>query len=262
MARTIEWRGRTLACHERGAGDPVLLVHSSGFTSRQWRRLAEALAPTHRVLAPDLLGYGDSSPWPDGEPFELEQDVAALAGLVDGEAPVHVVGHSYGGLLGLQLALAHPDRVRSLAVYEPVAFGILHEAADADVLGSLDGVQGTYDGEPWLARFIDWWNGKGAWAAMAPEVRAGFIAVGWKAYVEVTSLSADRTDAARYGTIAVPTLLLGGEATVPAERRVLEKLCAALPDARLQLFPGLGHMGPVTHPHVVNPAILEHVRAS
>jgi pimeloyl-ACP methyl ester carboxylesterase len=61
----------------------VLLVHSGGFTSRQWRKLAEGLAPRYRVLAPDLLGYGASGPWPDGEPFHFRQDLAFLESLLD-----------------------------------------------------------------------------------------------------------------------------------------------------------------------------------
>jgi pimeloyl-ACP methyl ester carboxylesterase len=85
--------------------------------SRQWRKLGQRLAPTHDVLAPDLIGYG-GDPWPPGKPFHFGQDVERLAGLLD--RPADVVGHSYGGLLALQLALAQPERVRSLALYEPV----------------------------------------------------------------------------------------------------------------------------------------------
>ena len=110
----------------------MLLIHSGGFTSRQWRKLAEMLAPQFRVLAPDLIGYSPSAPWPDGEPFHFSRDVDYLLTLVD--EPVHLVGHSYGGFLALKLALARPDLVRSIAVFEPVAFGILDEVEDADAL--------------------------------------------------------------------------------------------------------------------------------
>src|SRR5262245_33771018 len=120
-------------------GEAVLLVHSGGFTSRQWRKLKEQLAPTFEVLAPDLLGYGASGPWPEGQPFHFDEDVAFLVSLV-GTRSVHVVGHSYGGLLALKLALARPAAVRSLAVYEPVAFGVL----DASERGELDRVDMTY----------------------------------------------------------------------------------------------------------------------
>src|SRR5437870_2621427 len=109
--------------HGRGVSDRastrVLLVHSGGFTSRQWRRLAEDLAKDHEVLAPDLIGYG-AEKWPIGEPFHFDRDVERLAALL-GDEPAHLVGHSYGGLLVLQLALARP--ARSIAVFEPVTFG-------------------------------------------------------------------------------------------------------------------------------------------
>ena len=236
---------------------PVLLIHSGGFTSRQWRRLAELLAPRHRVIAPDLLGYG-AERWPAGRPFHFRDDVALLAGLLD--EPAHIVGHSYGGLLALQLALARPEAVRRIAVYEPVTFGLLDEPADAAARASI-GQLGDYRpaaagvDEPWLERFVDWWQGPGAWRALGAPTRQAFCDVGWKLSQEVATLSADRTDRARYATITAPTLILAGERTQPAELHVVRKLARTLPHATLQLFPGLGHMGPITHAAAVNDAI-------
>lgn len=239
----------------------ALLIHSGGFTSRQWRRLAQRLAPIHDVLAPDLIGYGDA-PWPPGKPFHFRQDVDRLAGMLD--RPADVVGHSYGGLLGLQLALARPAQVRALALYEPVAFGVLGPAdADARAQLALPAYQADAAGvdEAWLTAFVDWWNGAGAWAALAEPTRAGFRAVAWKVHQEVATLSADTTDRARYATITAPTLLLGGGRTAPTELRTLERLAEALPHARLEVFPGMGHMGPITHADVVGAAIVAHLTA-
>ena len=240
----------------------ALLIHSGGLTSRQWRKLAQQLAPTHDVLAPDLIGYGDP-PWPPGKPFHFALDVERLAGMLD--RPAAVVGHSYGGLLALQLALAHPGLVRALALYEPVAFGVLGpEDADARDALALPAYHADAAGvdEAWLTAFVDWWNGPGAWSALAEPNRAGFRAVAWKVYQEVASLIADTTDRARYGAITVPTLVLGGAATPLTERRTLERLAEALPRARLELFPGMGHMGPITHADVVNTAIAAHLARS
>jgi pimeloyl-ACP methyl ester carboxylesterase len=237
----------------------ALLIHSGGFSSRQWRRLAQRLASTHDVIVPDLIGYG-GDPWPPGKPFHFRQDVEQLAGMLD--RPADVVGHSYGGLLGLQLALALPERVRSLALYEPVAFGVLGDE-DAEARAQLPVLAYHADAagvdEAWLEAFVDWWNGAGAWAALAEPTRAGFRAVAWKVYQEVASLSADTTDRARYATITAPTLLLGGGRTTFTERRTLERLAEALPHARLEVFPEMGHMGPITHADVVGAAIVAHL---
>ena len=244
----------------------ALLLHSGGFTSRQWRKLGEMLAPEFRVVAPDLLGYGPNGPWPEGEPFHFRQDLEFLLTKID--EPVHVVGHSYGGFLALQLALARPELVRSIAAFEPVAFGILDEVEDADARAGLSGVERTWKpdasgaDESWLAAFVDWWNGPGAWTRLPEETRAAFRSVGWKVFQEVMTLAADRTDQARYATIAVPTLVLGGANSPLTERRVVEKLGASLPRAEARLFEGMGHMGPITHAALVNPAIASHVRGS
>jgi len=242
---------------------PVLLVHSGGFTSRQWKKLEAALAPTHRVIAPDLTGYGARPRWPSGEPFHFQTDVELLRTFAT--EPMHVVGHSYGGLLALQLALQRPGLVRSLSLYEPVAFGILdphrarfagHDRADFE-LPAID--PAAPDG--WLEAFVDWWNGHGAWQKLGDDTKAAFRDVAWKLSEEVRSLASDRTGA-RYAAVDAPTLLLGGGKTTALERAVLDALAVTLPHAMLRIFPELGHMGPITHAAAVNAVIVEHVVAS
>jgi pimeloyl-ACP methyl ester carboxylesterase len=107
--------------------------------------------------------------------------------------------------------------------------------------------------------FVDWWNGAGTWDRMGEQARLGFRAVGWKLFQEVISLTTDRTDRATYATIAVPTLLLGGDRTPLTERRVVERLGAALPHATVRVLAGAGHMGPISHTPIVNEAITAHL---
>ncbi len=251
-----------------GAGDPVVLVHSGGMSSRQWKKLAERLAGTHRVLAPDLLGSGDNPPWPEDKPFEFGMDVDALATLLGTlPKPAHLVGHSYGGLLALTLARKYPERVRSLAVFDPVAFGVLHGAQDTEGLSDLaraaenpvftDERLGGSDA--WMQAFVDYWNGPGSWRAMPEPSRASFLRVGRKVFQEVRTLMLDRTGPDAYAKVTLPTLLMFGEKSPAAARRVVTLLSQALPAATLVQIPGAGHMGPLTHGTLVNERIAEHL---
>lgn len=108
---------------EDGAGDAVLLLHGQGGHGADWASQVEALRAQYRVVAPDLRGHGESTVTPG--PYHmgmLAGDVALLcAGL--GLSRVHVVGHSLGGMVALQLALDHPQLVRSLSILNSTAFG-------------------------------------------------------------------------------------------------------------------------------------------
>ncbi|MCB9594758.1 MAG: alpha/beta hydrolase [Sandaracinaceae bacterium] len=268
MAR-LDLGSHSVEYRDAGEGAPVVLLHSGGLGARQWTRLAGRLEGAHRVIAPSFLGTAGTSGVPRDADFHFHQDVALVEGLLDalGVGPAHVVGHSYGGLVGLTLARRQPRRVLSLALFEPVAFGVLYSTDDAEGIRDLeredddgaffdDAVGGQ---EPWLERFIDWWQGPGSWAAMSDAGRETFLAVGRKVYQEVRSLTADRTPHDGYGEVRAPTLLMTAERSPLAARRVVAILGEHLPNATVSFFPGAGHMAPLTDGHTVNAAIVEHL---
>lgn len=256
---------------DSGRGTPVLMVHSGGLSSRQWTRLTSRLSATHRVVAPDLFGVGGSDPVPPGE-FHFHEDVAILDALLDAliDGPYHLVGHSYGGLVGLMAALRRPERVRSIALFEPVAFGVLYSAGDDAGIHDLEGydADGTFfddargGSEPWMERFIDWWQGQGAWRALPESSRQAFLRVGRKVFQEVRSLTADRTPHAAYARLTAPTLLMRGARSPLAARNVCAILARTMPRAELVTLEDAGHMAPLTHGQTVGDRIAAHVRAA
>jgi len=109
-----------LNTHEFGdpSGDPLLAVHGVTGHGRRFRRLAEESLSQRHTLAVDLRGHGRSTY--DG-PWSIAQHVADLVDTLDsrGLGAVDVVGHSYGGAIGLALLVAAPDRVRRLVLLDP-----------------------------------------------------------------------------------------------------------------------------------------------
>ncbi|EID13366.1 lysophospholipase [Mycolicibacterium phlei RIVM601174] len=104
--------------HRFGPAGParVLAIHGLTGHGQRWQTLADRHLPEFAIVAPDLIGHGHSS-W--AAPWTIDANVAALAAVVDGEGPVVVVGHSFGGALALRLAADRPDLVSRLVLLDP-----------------------------------------------------------------------------------------------------------------------------------------------
>lgn len=110
----------TLPHVDVGSGSPVVLLHGFGLDARMWSEQVTALKRCHRVLAPDLPGFG-----PTGAEAGVTGPAAALHELISAKRlePVHLVGLSYGGAVAMHFALAHPDKVRTLALVDALLLG-------------------------------------------------------------------------------------------------------------------------------------------
>ena len=254
----------SLFYREAGSGPAVICLHANASTSGQWRGLMELLAPRWHVLAPDTLGAGRGPAWPALGGVRLADEVAALVPLLDTLPPrVHLVGHSYGAAIALKIALTWPDRVAGMVLYEPTLFALLfqqqsgHPAANgiADAVHAAGVAIDRDDTHGAAEIFIDYWMGTGAWAAMPPARRPAIAEAtrnirGWaRALMQEPATLADIV------RLPMPLDLIAGSQSPASAQAVWRLLAASLPRATVVELPGLGHMGPVTHPEAVNPAI-------
>src|SRR5262249_48343166 len=155
----------------------VIALHCSGGTRQSWETLASALGPRFAVIAPDLTATTTS--WNGKRPFTASDEAATTIAMMDAiDAPVHLVGHSYGGGVALRIARERPSRIASLSLYEPTAFHVLRTMGE-DGHAALDDIrklarevaEGTQGGAFFTAgrRFVEFWNGFDAWDAMSTD---------------------------------------------------------------------------------------------
>ena len=109
-------RGVRIRYFVGGGGPSLVLVHGLGGAASNWVELTPTLARSYRVLALDLPGHGGSSPLPTAPSLTPFADVVRAVAEREALLPAAVVGHSLGGLVGLRLALRHPDAVRGLVL--------------------------------------------------------------------------------------------------------------------------------------------------
>jgi pimeloyl-ACP methyl ester carboxylesterase len=255
-----------LSAHVQGAGPTIVCLHSSTGSHGQWRGLVDALSPRWRVLTPDLHGHGASPAWPAGAADTLHVDADAVARLA-GAGPLHLVGHSYGAAVALQLALRHPERVRSLTLYEPVVFGMLRRLAPQDtaleeiedIAASVAALVQAGQAEDAARIFVAYWGGSRAWAQLSESQRRALAARVSTVPHHFNALFAARWDSRLLQRLQMPVLLLRGSATRAPARRVTELLAQALPQAQCGVLPGAAHLGPITHAQTVGHWMTAHI---
>lgn len=111
-------RGRHVSYTDIGNGPAVILIHGQGGSWQWWLRILPVVSAHRRVIAVDLPGFGGSDPIVTGNVFS--EHVATIIGLLDqlGLTDAIIAGHSMGGLVALQVACDHPDRVAGLMLID------------------------------------------------------------------------------------------------------------------------------------------------
>jgi pimeloyl-ACP methyl ester carboxylesterase len=252
-----------------GQGQPVILLHSSLSSRRQWRKLQQQLRDRYRLLGLDLLGYGETPMPEDPEGFAFAREVDLVERLLARvEGPVHLAGHSYGGAVALKTALRRPERIASVYAHEPVLFALLRSEgclAEWNEIAnvSLGAAQHVENGRTDLAAegFINYWSGPGAWQSLPEDRKRAFESTIPKVTLDFAAISGDSDRLIEYSKLTMPVLLTAGDRGAQTGRRTAELLAGSLAHGALQIIEGAGHMAPVTDAERINAIISGHLDA-
>ena len=248
---------------------PVIALHCSGAGASEWYSLAEALGDEYELLAPEHYGSATNGAWTGEHAFTLADDAARAISLIDAsQSKVHLVGHSYGGGVALHVALARPSQIASVVLYEPSAFHLLRQLGEpgaeafAEIAGVArriaDGVL-TGDYRRAIAGFVDYWSGADTWQTVRPAAQRALIRWAPKGPLEFHALIENSTPADAYRTLKCPVLITRGEHALKPSRIIADRLAELLPDSRLLVIDGAGHMGPFTHASKIAGLIVRHI---
>jgi pimeloyl-ACP methyl ester carboxylesterase len=233
--------GVQLECSEQGDPDglPVLLLHGATDSRLSWEPLLPHLPTSIRAIAPSQRGHGDSERRP-GAGYRIEDMADDAAAVIDALelGPTVVVGHSMGGWVAQQLAIEYPERVR--AVLLEAAFGTAREnpAARAflEEVAAMPEVPAEFAREFQLSTTANPLpdGALDVFVAESMKLPAWLWRELFRGFLE-TDLSP------RLGSIEAPTLLVWGDRDEFITRADQDRLLAAIPDARLEVYAGTGH---------------------
>jgi 3-oxoadipate enol-lactonase len=261
----IDVNGVRLHYREAGSGaQTVVFSHSFLADHRQFDAQIEVLSRTCRVIAYDHRDHGRSGRV--DAPYDLDALVGDAGALLDALSVdrCHFVGLSTGGFVGMRLALRSPERFRSLTLMDTSAepeprrqrrryralLAVLGIAGIRPVLrsGMTAMFSRSFLRDPGRQDEVNLWRQR-----IAGNDPRGLIRFGNAIFAR-----GDVVD--RLRKLTVPTLVIVGEHDRPCPPQRARTIAAAIPDARLVVIPGAGHLSTIEQPEAVNDALVPFIR--
>jgi pimeloyl-ACP methyl ester carboxylesterase len=242
--RSIQVFGQTIKYYDHGQGEPLLLVHGLGAEADVWAYCLEPLSQSHRVIAPDLLGFGRS-----GKPL-INYRVATFVEVLDrflqalALPRVSLVGNSMGGWIAATFAIQFPERVNKLVLND--AIGVVAGSVEAAIDFRPSSLQNMRTILEYM--FCD--------RSLATD---GLVEAAYEFHLERNDgptiasvlenirLKLDRLDD-QLSCIKAPTLLIWGDCDRISPLSVAENYQRLIAGAKLEVIPQCGHIPPLEKP--------------
>lgn len=220
-----------------GNGPPVVLLHGGLANTDYWGNQIKALAPRHTVIAVDSRGHGRSTR--DARPYGYDlmaDDVVALLDTLHIQA-ADIVGWSDGAIIGLDLAIRHPARIRKVFAF----------AANTQTSGVQEGVENN----PTFARFIERAGHEYTKLSATPKEYDAFV----KQISHMWDSEPNWSDA-QLKSIHAPVWVVDGDHDEAIKRAHTEYIAATIPGAALLILPNVSHFAFIQDPALFNAALL------
>lgn len=278
---TLEVDGARLEYLENGDGEPLVMVHGSASDHRTWRLQIDPFAERFRTIAYSRRYHWPNQPIAEGVDYSMTEHVDDLRQVLDSldAAPAHLVGHSYGALLCLLLAIREPQLVRTLVLAEPPAITLFvsgtpkpmeilkllvtrPRTAAAIVKFGAKGVAPASkafrhgDLDKGIRKVGDSVFGPGGYDRLSESRRAQVLDNITNVKAELLGSGIAPLEADSVRGIRIPALLVSGERSIDLFRHVIERLEELLPHCDRIRIAGASHMMHEDNAPVYNAAVM------
>jgi pimeloyl-ACP methyl ester carboxylesterase len=251
---------------EAGTGPAIVLVPGSCSTTAAWRPVVAALGSRVRCVSTSLLGYGRTAERRTACDPSIAHEAEAVEAVVRrAGCRAHLVGHSFGGLVALAVALRARVPLASLAILEAPAAELLRACGEQHNYRAFRNMTDGYfaafqrgDADA-IAAMIDFYGGAGTFASWPPRVRAYAVETTAVNILDWASAFAFPLSPSRLSAVSVPVLVARGGASHPAVQRANELLSMHIRAATLVTLTGAAHFMIASHADAVAQAIAAHV---
>jgi pimeloyl-ACP methyl ester carboxylesterase len=251
--------------NETGSGPTIVLVPGSCSTGAAWQPVMAAWNNQFRCVTTSLLGYGGTAERRTAAAPSISDEAEVLEAVVRrAGGPVHLVGHSFGGLVALAVALRHRVPLASLAILEAPAMEALRRDQDDHHYRAFRQMTEAYfaafnaGNAEAIAIMIDFYGGVGTFASWPPRVRAYAVKTTAVNILDWATAFGSPLSAATLASVRIPSLVCWGGASHPAVQRANARLSESL-KADSATIDGAAHFMIATHAADVASYVAQHV---
>lgn len=254
---------------ESGRGSTIVFVPGSCSTGAAWKPVITRLNGFYRTITTSLPGYGGSAE----RRTIIDQSISLIASAIEtvirhAGGPVHLVGHSFGGEVGLYVALRGQVQLQSLTILEAPAPGVLSTFKRTDRYNAFRAMTSAYiqdyqsGNAEAIAAMVDFYGGAGTFASWPSAVRGYAVKTTPTNILDWQSAYAFEPSSVELAQLSLPVLVAVGQNSHPAVVEANSLIAKAIPGATFATVEGATHFMTATHAGAVANLISQHIAAS
>ena len=239
-----------------GTGPDILFVPGSFSTPAAWQSIQKHLPQRYRFLSTSLCGYGETTETRTLYDNSINHEIEILGQITASiQKPVHLVGHSFGGLVSFAAILMGKLKVKSLTTFEANPITLLEEKNILRFRKTRK-ISENFERQYFLGEkdavktIIDFWGGQGSFSSMPRVVQEYCRSTGFANVLDWRTALSFKTSSDDFRNLNIPCLIVRGELANEEMIEITDVLSKSIPDSQISVVTGANHFLISSHPAV------------